>query len=566
MKLLVLILFTISFQLIANAQWSQIGLDIEGEAANDNFGVATAINSDGTIVAIGAGGNDGNGSSAGHVRVFEDVGGNWQQIGNDIEGEQAGDLFGRALSLSADGLTLAASSTLATGIAGPYTGQVRVFNFIGGNWMQLGSTIEGINSNDFYGADVQLSDDGTILAISSSSYSNSGVNAGLVQVFKLVSGNWVQIGSDIEGESALDYMGVSIDLSADGNVIAIGSHGNDAGGTNAGSVRVFENLMGVWTQVGGSILGSTAGDGSGSALSLNDTGTILAIGADNNDVAGYNAGQVRIFEFNGANWIQSGTDLLGEASENYFGNPVSLNGSGNRIAVGATYNSTNGTEAGQIKVFENINSSWIQIGQSIYGEAAQDYFGEAIDFNEDGSKLVGGSGNNNGNGIESGHARVYEFCSNIDLSTSLNGITIAVNQTGASYQWLDCDNSYASIVNETDSSFTASLNGNYACEITLGCSVDTTSCITISEVGLNVQDLISLDIYPNPSNGTFKIEFPFKYGLNLTIFNGQGQIIYKTGEYICGDLIDLSKFDSGLYLAEVIHKGNIYHSRIILNE
>jgi hypothetical protein len=42
----------------------------DGEAADDYSGLSISLSSDGNTVAIGAFGNDGNGSKAGHVRVF----------------------------------------------------------------------------------------------------------------------------------------------------------------------------------------------------------------------------------------------------------------------------------------------------------------------------------------------------------------------------------------------------------------------------------------------------------------------------------------------------------------
>ena len=51
--------------------FSLMGSDIDGEAAGDFSGFSVSISSDGTIVAIGAYGNDGNGNAAGHVRVYE---------------------------------------------------------------------------------------------------------------------------------------------------------------------------------------------------------------------------------------------------------------------------------------------------------------------------------------------------------------------------------------------------------------------------------------------------------------------------------------------------------------
>jgi hypothetical protein len=51
--------------------WTQLGGDIDGEAASDSSGFSVALSSDGSRVAIGAWYNDGNGDKAGHVRIFK---------------------------------------------------------------------------------------------------------------------------------------------------------------------------------------------------------------------------------------------------------------------------------------------------------------------------------------------------------------------------------------------------------------------------------------------------------------------------------------------------------------
>ena len=105
MKLLKLLFFLI-LCIPASAQ-IQLGADIDGEAAGDDSGFSVSLSSDGTTVAIGAPDNDDNGSNAGHVRIYEYSAGSWTQLGADIDGEAAGDYSGRSVSLSSDGATLA---------------------------------------------------------------------------------------------------------------------------------------------------------------------------------------------------------------------------------------------------------------------------------------------------------------------------------------------------------------------------------------------------------------------------------------------------------------------------
>jgi len=96
----------------------------------------------------------------------------------------------------------------------------------------------------------------------------------------------------------------------------------------------------------------------------------------------------------------------------------------------------------------------------------------------------------------------------VELSTSNDGMTITSNAIDATYQWLDCDDSYAIIPGETNQSFTATNNGNYAVEVTQNSCVDTTECtsiITNSTYGNYLDNEIS--IFPNPTNRNTFIEF-----------------------------------------------------------
>merc|ERR1712165_105592 len=86
---------------------AQLGSDIDGEAADDFSGRSVSLSSDGKRVAIGATGNDGNGSYSGHVKIYEYNRSKWTQLGSDINGEASGDFSGRSVSLSSDGRRVA---------------------------------------------------------------------------------------------------------------------------------------------------------------------------------------------------------------------------------------------------------------------------------------------------------------------------------------------------------------------------------------------------------------------------------------------------------------------------
>ncbi len=66
MKIILLTLIMIAPITFGN--YFQLGNDINGEAANDFSGHSVSLSADGTIVAIGAPWNDGNGEDLGRVR------------------------------------------------------------------------------------------------------------------------------------------------------------------------------------------------------------------------------------------------------------------------------------------------------------------------------------------------------------------------------------------------------------------------------------------------------------------------------------------------------------------
>jgi sugar lactone lactonase YvrE len=222
----------------------QLGSDIDGEAASDEFGGAVTVSEDGSIIAVGAGLNDGNGTSSGHVRVYQYASSSWSQLGSDIDGETAGDISGTSISLSDDGSILAIGARLNDN-ALSNAGHVRVYQYASSSWSQLGSDIDGEAANDKSGASVSLSDDGTILAVGAYYNDGSFTNAGHVRVYQYASSSWSQLGSDIDGEAVNDYSGESVSLSGDGTILAVGAKDNDGGGQMQATFVYISTLAAV---------------------------------------------------------------------------------------------------------------------------------------------------------------------------------------------------------------------------------------------------------------------------------------------------------------------------------
>src|SRR5690554_3553692 len=196
---------------------------------------------------------------------------------------------------------------------------------------QIGQKIEGDTGTDAFGRTVAISADGTTVAVGADHYNSY---MGHVRVYENVSGTWTQIGNDIEGEATEDSNGYSIALSGNGDIIAIGAPFNDGGATDSGHVRVFENISGIWTQIGNAIEGEAQWDRNGWSVALSADGTIVAMSAPRHSGNGPESGQVRVFENVQGTWTQVGTPVVGLQPNHRFGTSIALSADGSILAVG----------------------------------------------------------------------------------------------------------------------------------------------------------------------------------------------------------------------------------------
>jgi hypothetical protein len=416
----------------------QIGQDIDGEAADDYSGRSVSISSNGMIMAIGAPRNDGNGALSGHVRIYQNINGLWTQIGQDIDGESAGDKSGYSVSLSSDGSIVAIGAPINSGNAG----HVRVYSFDGNNWNQLGQDIDG--DEGYFGWSVSLSNDGNTVAIGAYLF-NAAI--GHVRIYNFDGSSWNQLGQDIIGENPSDASGEFISLSGDGLIVAIGATGNSGNGNSSGHVRVYAYDGNNWNQVGQDIDGEAANDRSGSSVALSNDGYTVAIGSNHNDDNGNNAGHVRIYTYDGSIWNQLGQDIDGEAAGDESGGSVSLSNNGDTVAIGAH---GNGGDAGHVRIYNWDGSSWNQIGQDIDGEAT-DQSGISVSLSNNGSILAIGARLNDDNGTNSGHVRVFSVGGTQYTSTPCSGCTDSLAVNYDPYSLIDDGSCITAIYGCTDS-------------------------------------------------------------------------------------------------------------------
>ena len=193
-----------------------------------------------------------------------------------------------------------------------------MFDWSGSAWTVRGTNILlGEGSNDYSGMSVSLSQDGKVVAVGAPLNDGSGnlTDSGHARVYAWDGSVWAQRGADIDGGGG-DQAGTSVSLSADGSVVAVGSPYYDiSGATNTGQIRVFSWTGSIWSPRGDPLIGESASDRSGWSTSMSADGTTVAIGAPyNNGANGIGSGQVRVYKWSGTAWGAVGTvDIDGEA-------------------------------------------------------------------------------------------------------------------------------------------------------------------------------------------------------------------------------------------------------------
>jgi hypothetical protein len=365
------------------------------------------MSADGKRVAIGAHANDGNGGSSGHVRIYDWNGSTWNQAGQDIDGEATNDLSGWSVAMSAAGNRVAISATGNDG-NGSSSGHVRIYDWNGSMWNQAGQDIDGEAVNDNSGWSVAISAAGDRVAIGAQYGDGKDSNSGHVRIYDWNGSTWNQAGQDLDGEAACDRSGWSIAMSAAGDRVAIGAFGNDGNGSSSGHVRIYDWNGSTWTQAGQDLDGDAASDYTGWSIAMSAAGDRVVIGAPGNGGNGSNSGHVRIYDWNGSTWNQAGQDLDGEAANDNSGTSVAMSAAGDRVAIGAFVNDGNGSNSGHVRIYDWNGSTWNQTGLDIDGGAVSEQFGYSVAMSAAGDRVAIGARNG---GINfHGRVRVYEVC------------------------------------------------------------------------------------------------------------------------------------------------------------
>lgn len=411
-------------------QFTQYGQSLHGTSTKEYLGSSISLNQTGNIMAVGAHGDANSDNKTGYVVVLENNGSNWVQIGDTIKGDSIQDYTGYSVDLNDQGNILAVGSPSFSNQNNiPYT---KVYQYDGSNWVQLGNRLDGITYHGFFGNSVALNSAGDILAVAAKRESSSSVfDAGCVKVFEYDGTTWNQLGSQLEGDLPDENSGEVISLNADGFTIAIGSPHVD---NNRGRVKVYSYVNSDWVQLGNTLDGSLLHSRFGLDIDINNNGNRIAVGAptfNNGEETPY--GSVTVYDYDGTTWNQVGDELIGEYDHGYFGQSVRLSNDGEFLLVGILdhYNMLAQWTSGGVNLYRLLNNNWVQQGETIEGEHFGDKEGHRVDINGDGT-IYASSALLTGGGVQilerSGRVKVFTHEA-LGLPTELEGIRFYPNPT-----------------------------------------------------------------------------------------------------------------------------------------
>jgi len=226
--------------------------------------------------------------------------------------------------------------------------------------------------------------------------------------------DWNKIGEDIT-DDVLNYSENSIDINSSGDRVIVGY-------PSSNKAKVFQLVNNNWIQMGSDIDGfqvtnpgvNWQNGQTGKSVGINGLGNIIIVGSPAYD--SYN-GRIRMFQWNGTEWIQKGSDINGFSNANsynyrcneqergHFGFSVSINDDGNRIIAGGPYIDLGGKQSGYAEIFQWNGTEWDQMGSSLIGDY-KSYFGSSLSINGKGDRIIIGAKNYNNS---SGFSRVFQW-------------------------------------------------------------------------------------------------------------------------------------------------------------
>jgi hypothetical protein len=480
-------------------------------AEDDHFGASVAIS--GNYAVVGADGDD---AASGSAYIFKRDATEWtEQAKITASDGMADDWFGYSVAISGD---YAVVGAYLDDDAGTDSGSAYIFKRDATEWTEQAKiTASDGAASDHFGRSVAISGDYVIVGAPYDD--DAGTDSGSSYIFKCDGITWTEQAKITASDyAALDYFGYSVAIS--GDYVIVGSHGDNAAGTDSGSSCIFKRDGTEWTEQAK----ITASDGAeydffGESVAI--SGDYAVVGAGGDDAA---SGSAYIFKRDATEWTEQAKINTSDGAEgDEFGRSVAI--SGDCAVVGAYLDDDAGEASGSVHIFKRDGTAWTEQNKiTASDDATYDWFGYSVAIS--GGYAVAGAWGDDDSGTDSGSAYIYDIPDttapplNItsfappspvaDTEGAARTFSITVNQT-ANVSWL---------INGTEAQTNESVTSAAYTNASAAPGVWNVSAIASNANGTAMQTWWWTVLANTPPTASFTFSPSYPFVGHLVTFNG----------------------------------------------
>jgi len=153
----------------------------------------------------------------------------------------------------------------------------------------------------------------------------------------------------------------------------------------------------------------------------------------------------------------------------------------------------------------------------------------------------------------------------VDNSLTVSPSTLTSNMDNASYQWVDCSTNLP-LTSQISQSFSPSVSGSYAVEVTVGSCTELSSCVDFTSLDSNTFKLNAIKIYPNPTSSILNIEHPFNEDLSFELFSIEGKKVLEQVLTQKLTKLNMSQFYPGAYFIRITQNEKVFSQKIVIGK
>jgi hypothetical protein len=261
-----------------------------------------------------------------------------------------------------------------------------------------GKMLVGKVPNEQFGRNIKISADGNVLAVAAPLNRKQQEKKGRIEVYKYNSPDWQLMGKEIlPGEDDFRY-GETMELSADGKKLFVASLFKTI------SIYTFDGAN--WIKSAQTIQLESDGDQIESIAITHDAGKIAVMYESEK----HRTACIKLFDFDGNQWIQDGIDLIPYPGERVYRLSLSFSADGNQLIAGNYSKDTRQyKDAGEVIIYAKEGNQWKLQAQKFNGESFRAHLGTEVIMSNNGTTIIASSASIDILELNAGFVETYQL-------------------------------------------------------------------------------------------------------------------------------------------------------------